>query len=162
MIIARYDAILDQSKRVHLYNHLSNYTKVRYQSRPPIFKNVINLIKFRSLMFFIHLNSPSRDDDDDAVYGRHIARKSLDTVNFNYFRCAGSLRGQRTKGREGKLNSSARCEESAKHDRWDLRSTSRSNLTSPSLPPLCTPATQASARVGVIAKRSPRHFVFTT
>ena len=28
MIIARYDAILDQSERTHLYNHHSNYTKV--------------------------------------------------------------------------------------------------------------------------------------
>ena len=27
MIIARYDAILDQSERVHLYNHLSSFTK---------------------------------------------------------------------------------------------------------------------------------------
>ena len=26
MIIARYDVILDQSERAHLYNHLSNYT----------------------------------------------------------------------------------------------------------------------------------------
>ena len=29
-IIARYDAILDQSDRAHLYNHLSNYTKTCY------------------------------------------------------------------------------------------------------------------------------------
>ena len=27
VIIARYDVILDQSERAHLYNHLSNYTK---------------------------------------------------------------------------------------------------------------------------------------
>ena len=27
VIIARYDVILDQSERMHLYNHLSNYTK---------------------------------------------------------------------------------------------------------------------------------------
>ena len=27
MILARYDVILDQSERAHLYNHLSNYTK---------------------------------------------------------------------------------------------------------------------------------------
>ena len=27
---ARYDAILDQSERAHLYNHLSNYTKIIY------------------------------------------------------------------------------------------------------------------------------------
>ena len=30
MIIARNDAILDQSERVHLYNHLSNYTNIHY------------------------------------------------------------------------------------------------------------------------------------
>ena len=30
VIIARYDVILDQSERAHLYNHLSNYTKVYY------------------------------------------------------------------------------------------------------------------------------------
>ena len=30
MIIARYDIILDQSVRVLLYNHLSNYTKLLY------------------------------------------------------------------------------------------------------------------------------------
>ena len=30
MIIARYDAILNQSERAHLYNHLSNYTKGYY------------------------------------------------------------------------------------------------------------------------------------
>ena len=30
MIIARYDVILDQSERAHLYNHLSNYAKTKY------------------------------------------------------------------------------------------------------------------------------------
>ena len=30
VIIARYDVILDQSERAHLYNHLSNYTKCTY------------------------------------------------------------------------------------------------------------------------------------
>ena len=30
MIIARYDVILDQSERARLYNHLSNYTKIKY------------------------------------------------------------------------------------------------------------------------------------
>ena len=60
-----------------------------------------------------------------------------------------SLRGRRTKGREGgKLNASEKRDESAKRDRWALvgRSpndrASRSHSTSP-LPPLCTPATQA-------------------
>ena len=31
VIIARYDVILDQSKRAHLYHHLSNYTETLYQ-----------------------------------------------------------------------------------------------------------------------------------
>ena len=30
VIIARYDLILDQSERAHLYTHLSNYTKGVY------------------------------------------------------------------------------------------------------------------------------------
>ena len=30
VIIARYDIILDQSEHAHLYNHLSNYTKIKY------------------------------------------------------------------------------------------------------------------------------------
>ena len=30
MIITRYDVILDQSELAHLYNHLSNYTKIDY------------------------------------------------------------------------------------------------------------------------------------
>ena len=34
MIIARYDAILDQSERAHLYNHLSNYTNRLYSLAP--------------------------------------------------------------------------------------------------------------------------------
>ena len=30
VIIARYDVILDQSERAHLYNHLSNFTNILY------------------------------------------------------------------------------------------------------------------------------------
>ena len=36
VIIARYDAILDQSERAHLYNHLSNYTKNLYDNSDQI------------------------------------------------------------------------------------------------------------------------------
>ena len=32
VVIARYDIILDQSKCVHLYNHLSNYTNNDYSN----------------------------------------------------------------------------------------------------------------------------------
>ena len=32
VIIAQYDVILYQSKRAHLYNHLSSYTKISYST----------------------------------------------------------------------------------------------------------------------------------
>ena len=71
------------------------------------------------------------------------------------------------KGRRGKLNSSAKCEESAKRDRWDLGGNSRSpcisrspyisrsNLTLP-LPPSCTPVAQANL---TIIRRSRGEYV---
>ena len=65
MGIARYDVILDQSERAHLYDHLSSYTNINYS---------IDIIKFSLQTYFVekkwkgpsdHATIYPADDDED-------------------------------------------------------------------------------------------------
>ena len=61
LILARYDAIRDQSKRAHLYNHLSNYTKNGLKTvhsrdqRTNLWKNRFDLLLQYGLLFIVSL-----------------------------------------------------------------------------------------------------------
>lgn len=52
VIIARCDAILDQSKHAHLYNHRSNYTNINYR-----FLTLLPTISFRFLLLHCPFSS---------------------------------------------------------------------------------------------------------
>ena len=74
--MVRYDAILDQSERAHLYNHLSNYTNLEYYT---VFDKLYSVWLIKHLLYLASCNTACQDGIRGGG-GSWIKTKKINTL----------------------------------------------------------------------------------
>ena len=78
MIIAKYDAILNQSERVHLDNHLSNDTDLNRQGKYFIVRDCS--LETEARMWHLKKNKYSSDDMQERFFSRYLKFRGKSTL----------------------------------------------------------------------------------